>query len=51
LDRGYAVVQRLDGAVVREPAEVAAGDRLRIRVAGGEISVIVSDNGTGEPVN
>jgi exodeoxyribonuclease VII large subunit len=51
LDRGYAVVQHLDGAVVRKPAEVAAGDRLRIRVAGGEISVIVSDNGTGEPVN
>jgi exodeoxyribonuclease VII large subunit len=42
LDRGYAVVQRLDGAVVRQPAEVAAGDKLRIRLAGGEISATVT---------
>ena len=26
LDRGYAVVRRADGHVVRDPAEVAAGD-------------------------
>ena len=45
LDRGYAVVQRLDGAVVRQPAEVAAGDKLRIRLAGGEIFATV----TGQP--
>lgn len=34
LDRGYAVVQRADGAVVRDPAQ--ATGRLRIRVAAGE---------------
>jgi exodeoxyribonuclease VII large subunit len=34
LDRGYAVVQRADGAVVRDPGE--ATGTLRIRVARGE---------------
>jgi exodeoxyribonuclease VII large subunit len=34
LDRGYAVVQRADGLVVRDPGE--ATGRLRIRVARGE---------------
>ncbi|MFS8520271.1 MAG: exodeoxyribonuclease VII large subunit [Micromonosporaceae bacterium] len=33
LRRGYAIVQHPDGRVVREPAEVAVGDRLRIRPA------------------
>jgi exodeoxyribonuclease VII large subunit len=37
LDRGYAVVQRADGSVVRQPADVSAGDPLRIRIAGGEL--------------
>jgi exodeoxyribonuclease VII large subunit len=37
LDRGYAVVQDAEGSVVRDPADVAAGDRLRIRVAAGEL--------------
>ena len=43
LERGYAVVQRADGAVVRDPAEVAAGDRLRVRVAAGELAADVVD--------
>jgi exodeoxyribonuclease VII large subunit len=34
LDRGYAVVRRADGAVVRAPAD--ATGTLRVRVAGGE---------------
>jgi exodeoxyribonuclease VII large subunit len=34
LDRGYAVVRRADGAVVRAPAD--ATGPLRVRVAGGE---------------
>jgi exodeoxyribonuclease VII large subunit len=34
LDRGYAVVQRADGRVVRDPDEAAG--RLRVRVARGE---------------
>lgn len=37
LDRGYAVVRTAD-AVVRDPADVASGDALRIRVAGGELA-------------
>ena len=37
LERGYAVVQDAAGGVVRDPAEVSAGDALRIRVAAGEL--------------
>jgi exodeoxyribonuclease VII large subunit len=39
LDRGYAVVRRADGTVVREAAE--ASGRLRIRVARGEFEATV----------
>ncbi len=39
LDRGYAVVRRSDGSVVREPAEALGA--LRIRVAGGEFDATV----------
>ncbi|HEU0041566.1 MAG TPA: exodeoxyribonuclease VII large subunit, partial [Jiangellaceae bacterium] len=42
LERGYAVVQRADGAVVRRPDEVSVGDHLRILVAGGELEATVS---------
>ncbi len=48
LDRGYAVVQRADGALVRDPAEVAEGERLRVRVSGGRLGVRV-DREDGEP--
>ena len=41
LQRGYAVVQRADGALVRDPAEVADGELLRVRVAGGRLPVRV----------
>jgi exodeoxyribonuclease VII large subunit len=37
LDRGYAVVQKQDGTVVRDPAQVSAGERLRVRLAEGEL--------------
>jgi exodeoxyribonuclease VII large subunit len=40
LDRGYAVVQREDGSVVRDPAE--AQGRLRVRVAQGEFGAVVA---------
>jgi exodeoxyribonuclease VII large subunit len=43
LDRGYAVVHRRDGSIVRRPEEVSIGDHLRIQLAHGEISVIVTD--------
>lgn len=42
LERGYALVQTLDGALVRDPAEVADGQPLAVRVAGGRIAVRVT---------
>lgn len=37
LERGYAIVRRLaDGAIIRDPAEAAAGTPLSLRVARGE---------------
>lgn len=42
LERGYAVLQRENGAVVRAPGEVTDGEPLRARVAGGELGVTVS---------
>lgn len=39
MERGYAVLQRSDGAVVRSPEEVAEGEELRARVAEGEFTV------------
>jgi exodeoxyribonuclease VII large subunit len=40
LERGYAVVQREDGTVVRDPGEAAG--RLRVRVARGEFGAVVA---------
>ncbi|GAA0284167.1 exodeoxyribonuclease VII large subunit [Cryptosporangium japonicum] len=42
LDRGYAVVQRADGAVLRDAADAAPGDALRVRLASGELPAVVS---------
>jgi exodeoxyribonuclease VII large subunit len=41
LQRGYAIVQRQDGTVVRTPAEVSPADAVRIRLAGGELTATV----------
>ncbi|MGI5247273.1 exodeoxyribonuclease VII large subunit [Dactylosporangium sp. CA-139066] len=41
LQRGYAIVQREDGAVVRAPDDVAAKDRVRIRLADGSLAATV----------
>jgi exodeoxyribonuclease VII large subunit len=41
LQRGYAVLQREDGAVVRDPDQVASGEALRARVAEGDFTVTV----------
>lgn len=41
LQRGYAVLQKADGHVVRDPGEVTADEPLRARVAEGEFSVRV----------
>lgn len=43
LQRGYAVLQRADGRVVRRPADVARGDPLRARLAEGELAVAVRE--------
>jgi exodeoxyribonuclease VII large subunit len=37
LERGYAVVQREDGTVLRRAADVTPGEELRIRLAEGEV--------------
>ncbi len=41
LERGYAIVQH-GTAVLRDPAQVAVGDPLRIRLAGGELGATVA---------
>ncbi|WP_328340106.1 exodeoxyribonuclease VII large subunit [Micromonospora sp. NBC_00421] len=43
LDRGYAIVQRADGHVVRAAGEVAQGDPLRVRLAEGELTATVEE--------
>jgi exodeoxyribonuclease VII large subunit len=43
LSRGYAVVQRSDGSVVRSPHDAPAGEKLRLRLAEGEIAAVVAD--------
>ena len=39
LQRGYAIVQRPGGGVVRGAAEVGAGERLTVRFADDQLSV------------
>ncbi|MCH6162341.1 exodeoxyribonuclease VII large subunit [Streptomyces marispadix] len=41
LKRGYAVLQREDGSVIRSPEETGEGEKLRARVAEGEFGVTV----------
>jgi exodeoxyribonuclease VII large subunit len=48
LRRGYAIVQRPDGSVVRAAADVAAGDDLLIRLAEGRIGATATGD-AGEP--
>lgn len=45
LDRGYAVVQLLDGAIARNPSTLHEGDKLRIRLALGDIGATVNQRG------
>jgi exodeoxyribonuclease VII large subunit len=40
LQRGYAVVQRSDGTVVRRPSDVDDGEAVRIRLADGELDAV-----------
>jgi exodeoxyribonuclease VII large subunit len=43
LDRGYAVVQNADGAVVRDATTVDNGEALGVRLATGRLTVTVAD--------
>ena len=46
LDRGYAMVharRTQSDVIVREPSQVTVGERLRVRLAGGSLSVIVEE--------
>ncbi len=49
LERGYAVVQKADGAIVRQAADVATGEALRIRVSQGEIGAMATGVSGLEP--
>ena len=42
LDRGYSVVQLIDGSIVRDAKSLKSGDQLRIRVAKGETGATVN---------
>jgi exodeoxyribonuclease VII large subunit len=42
LERGYAVVQRADGSVVRDPSEVETKEELEVRVQRGSLTVEVT---------
>jgi exodeoxyribonuclease VII large subunit len=47
LRRGYAIVQRHDGAVVRRAAEVTAGERLTVRFSGDVLPVTAEPQDSG----
>jgi len=48
LARGYAIVRRADGAVVRRPVEVAPGDAVHIWLAGGTVEAeVLAGQGAG----
>jgi exodeoxyribonuclease VII large subunit len=40
LDRGYSVVQKSDGSVLRKASDVKPGEKLRLRLAQGEVGAI-----------
>ena len=43
VSRGYSIVARADGTVIREPADVSVGDSIRAQVAGGGLTCTVTD--------
>ena len=47
LDRGYAVVQKSDGAIVRDPKALTKGEALRLRLAHGV--ALATATGDSEP--
>jgi exodeoxyribonuclease VII large subunit len=49
LGRGYAIATTDDGRAIRDAAEVAAGERVRVRVASGAFTARVAGDGPDEP--
>ena len=47
LERGYAVISKADGAIVRDPKQVKAGEGLDVRVAEGSFGVGVRSQEPG----
>jgi exodeoxyribonuclease VII large subunit len=47
LERGFALLRDAAGAVLRDPAAVAAGDRLDIQLAGGSLAARVEPTPAG----
>ncbi|GAB4084045.1 exodeoxyribonuclease VII large subunit [Myceligenerans cantabricum] len=45
LERGYAVVQRADGRVVRAPGDVTVGDEVRLRLPDGTLGAEITSVG------
>jgi len=43
LRRGFALVTRLDGSVVRSSGELGAGDRVSVRLADGTVGMVVEE--------
>jgi exonuclease VII large subunit len=43
LGRGYAIVQKKDGVIVRRGADVTVGEALRVLLAEGGFAAIVSE--------
>ncbi|WP_291825202.1 exodeoxyribonuclease VII large subunit, partial [Bosea sp. (in: a-proteobacteria)] len=48
LARGYALVRDEAGALIRDPAQLRAGQALGIQVAGGRFGVVVAGGGEGQ---
>jgi exodeoxyribonuclease VII large subunit len=47
--RGYSIVQRTNGHVVRGPDDLAANERLQVRAAHGEYTVTVAADHPKQP--
>ncbi len=48
LERGYAIVSRSEGEIVRDPDQVKPGERLSVRVARGDFAVQRADDSRKE---
>lgn len=44
IERGYAVVRKTDGSVVRNPEQLAAGEAFQVKVAQGDFTATKTDN-------